>query len=134
VERLVRDVGAPSKAARAVRDHAARGERLPGFGHPLYPQGDPRTTLLLEAAREIQGRAVATVLALVQAVKDTLGLLPTADIGLVAMARALGMRRGSAMGLFALGRTAGWVAHALEQREAGYLLRPRARYIGPAAP
>jgi citrate synthase len=48
----------------------------------------------------------------------------------VALARALGLPGGSAATLFALGRTSGWVAHALEQREAGYLLRPRAEYVG----
>ena len=49
-------------------------------------------------------------------------------MGLVAISGALGLPRGGPVGLFALGRSAGWVAHALEQYEAGYLVRPRARY------
>jgi citrate synthase len=52
-------------------------------------------------------------------------------VGLVALASALGLPPGSAAALFAVGRSAGWVAHALEQREAGFVLRPRARYVGP---
>ncbi|MHC5022173.1 MAG: citrate/2-methylcitrate synthase [Planctomycetota bacterium] len=58
------------------------------------------------------------------------GLHPTLDVGLVALRAALGLPRGSAAGLFAVGRMAGWVAHILEQRHTGVLLRPRARYVG----
>lgn len=54
---------------------------------------------------------------------------PNLDAGLVAVRVALGLPRGAASALFALGRSAGWVAHALEQREQGFLLRPRARYV-----
>ena len=52
----------------------------------------------------------------------------------VALASALELPPGSAIGLFALGRSAGWIAHAMEQRAAGYMLRPRARYVGPPPP
>jgi citrate synthase len=55
---------------------------------------------------------------------------PTLDIGLVALAGALGLRPGAPLAVFACGRLGGWVAHALEQRRAGFLLRPRARYVG----
>jgi citrate synthase len=56
---------------------------------------------------------------------------PSVDCGLVALASALGMARGGAVALFAIGRTAGWIAHAMEQHRADFLLRPRARYVGP---
>jgi citrate synthase len=56
---------------------------------------------------------------------------PNVDFGLVALVRALGLSRGSGAAIFAIGRTAGWIAHALEQRAAGFLLRPRAEYTGP---
>ena len=58
---------------------------------------------------------------------------PTLDTGLVAVASALGLPEGTAVGLFAVSRASGWIAHALEQRAAGFVLRPRARYVGPAA-
>jgi citrate synthase len=53
------------------------------------------------------------------------------DGAAVALRAALGLPRGAVAGIFAVGRTAGWVAHALEQYASGQLLRPRARYRGP---
>ncbi len=116
-----------------VAQRLAKGLRLPGFGHPLYPAGDPRGFALIERARAsaAEPRVLAHAIALADAVLATTGLHPTLDFALVALARAIGAGPGSAMGLFALGRSAGWLAHALEQRSAGALLRPRAHYIGP---
>jgi citrate synthase len=56
---------------------------------------------------------------------------PTLDLGLAAVSRALGLPQGAALGLFALGRSAGWIAHALEARRDDRLVRPRSRYVGP---
>jgi len=56
---------------------------------------------------------------------------PNLDLALVALSAALGLPSGSALGLFAIGRCAGWIGHALEQRRAGFVLSPRARYVGP---
>jgi citrate synthase len=129
-EALVREVGSPARARRVVLARTQRGELLPGFGHPLYPGGDPRAPPLVEAARALAPDATRTILAVVREVKQALKLEPTLDAGLVAVAHAIGAPdAGSA--IFALGRCAGWVAHVLEQRDAGYLLRPRARYTGP---
>lgn len=97
---------------------------VPGFGHPLYPQGDPRAAWMLERLPEAARKP-----ALVQAVAAQLGEAPSLDYALVALRRHLGLPRGSAFVLFALGRTAGWIAHALEQRGMG-LIRPRAAYTG----
>jgi citrate synthase len=132
VEVLARVARTPDRAARAVRERAKQARSVPGFGHPLYPGGDPRTAPLLEVARAIAPRRVAVIDAIIAAAKDALGLAPSVDVALVAIARALEMAPGGGAGLFALGRTAGWVAQVLEQREAGFLLRPRARYVGRA--
>ncbi|MCL2449050.1 MAG: citrate synthase [Polyangiaceae bacterium] len=129
VEAFFREVGAPARARRIVSGHAGRGDVVPGFGHPLYPDGDPRAAPLLDAAQSIAPRDETRAAgAIVRAVEDTLGLRPTVDFALVALMRAIGARTGSAAALFAVGRCAGWVAHIEEQRAAGYLLRPRARY------
>ncbi len=137
IEAMVREVDDPSNALAYVKRAANRRDELPGFGHPLYPDGDPRTPPLLERARALahapESGPLATLEALVRAGRDELGLLPTVDLGLIAASLALGAPPGTATALFAIGRTAGWLAHADEQRRAGYLLRPRARYVGPRA-
>lgn len=120
-------------AAQFLAERARRGESVPSLGHPLYPDGDPRTTMLLEIAESVGGSRprVRVLRALLQAIADS-GLPPaTADFGIIAVAAALDLQPGAATGLFALGRAAGWVAHILEQRRSGGMLRPRARYVGP---
>lgn len=98
----------------------------PGFGHALYPDGDPRGRHLLarlphDARRE----------RLISAVHERSGLAPSLDFGLVALRRALGAPPGAAFATFAIGRTVGWLAHVFEQRASGVLIRPRAAYVGP---
>jgi citrate synthase len=129
----VREVGTASHAHAAVAARLRRGEALPGFGHPLYPAGDPRAQLLLERVRMLpRPRAeLRVLLAIVDAAARLGAEPPDVDCGLLAISTALGLPRGSASGLFATARMVGWVAHALEQRDTGVLLRPRARYVGP---
>jgi citrate synthase len=119
--------------ARVVQARLAAGESIPGFGQPLYPDGDPRGLLLLELARKHAERAprVQTILGIVDAMESVGRHDPTLDLGLCALSGALELPLGAASAIFALGRVAGWVAHALEQRERPVLLRPRARYVGP---
>lgn len=135
VEALVHEVGSPAQARAVIQERARRGESIPGFGHSLYPDGDPRALVLLDAAIASGSRSAAlkTVLALREAMGAAERGLPTLDLGLVAIASSLSLPPGSAAALFAVGRTAGWIAHTLEQRAAGFLLRPRARYTGPSA-
>jgi citrate synthase len=135
VEAFLDRVDDPSRVRDAVAAYAARGERVPGFGHPLYPAGDPRATALLDLAGRIGGRKprVKLVLALVRAMEAAGREAVNVDAALVALMAAVGAPHGSASFVFVLGRIAGWVAHVLEQREAGFLLRPRARYVGPGA-
>jgi citrate synthase len=131
-EALVAEAGDARHARAAVAARMRRGDRMHGFGHPLYPAGDPRAAHLVAVARRL-GRGVAavrTVDAVIDAVARAGGEPPTLDAGLVAVAFAVGLSPGAAGLLFALGRTAGWIAHILEQRTEPALLRPRARYVG----
>jgi citrate synthase len=135
IEALVREVERPERAARVVFARTARGEAIPGFGHPLYPDGDPRASPLLEMARDQRApkasATLETILAIIEATAETSHGAPTLDIALVAVAAALQLPPGSAACIFAIGRIAGWIAHALEQYAMDQLIRPRARYIGP---
>ncbi len=131
VEALFDEIDAPERAVSVVRERLARGEPVPGFGHRLYPAGDPRGALLLEEATRLSPARIRVRIAraLVDAMDLATGMRPTSDVGLVALSDALGLGGGAPLALFAIGRTAGFVAHIMEQRESGRPLRPRARYV-----
>jgi citrate synthase len=111
---------------RDVRMGAPPSARLPGFGHPLYPEGDPRAALLLEGFP--LPPAYAELLRIGQ---DVTGEAPNVDFALAALAAAFRLPPDAPLLLFALARSVGWIAHAEEQQATGTLIRPRARYIGP---
>ncbi|MDP8959721.1 MAG: citrate synthase family protein [Actinomycetota bacterium] len=133
VAALIEEAGRPERAEAVVHSRARRGEPMPGFGHRLYPHGDPRGVPLLELAGELApgSSTVQTCLALVAVMEEAGRGAPNVDFGLVALVAALGLPAGAAVRIFAVARCAGWIAHALEQYEAGVLLRPRARRPGP---
>jgi citrate synthase len=118
---------------QAVTNRLRRGDPLPGFGHLLYPDGDPRGHYLTEAALAAapDSSAASVVRTARDSVMAQVGLQPSLDFGLVAAGRVLGLPSGAPLLLFALGRIAGWIGHIIEQYQADQLIRPRARYNGP---
>jgi len=132
VSALFGEVGSPKKASAVIASRLQRGDPLPGFGSQLYPAGDPRGAALLEIARRARPRARqwALIDAIQRAAFDAIQERPTIDFALVSMERILGLPNGSALTLFALGRTIGWIGHAIEQYAIPGTIRPRARYVG----
>lgn len=114
-------------ARATVEGRLARAAPVPGFGHPLYPEGDPRAAALLAAV------AVPADLAELKAtVEASAGERANIDFALVVLAEALGLPADAPLMIFAVARLAGWIAHAVEEGGGGRLIRPRARYVGPA--
>jgi citrate synthase len=136
VEALLDQVARPARAEAIVRARTTSGDGLAGFGHPLYPGGDPRAAALLTLVQEIgaSGPGLRTLRAVIDAAGRIRGERPSIDAALVAVSLAVGLPRGAAAALFAVGRAAGWVAHVLEQRLSPTILRPRARFVGPDLP
>ena len=114
---------------RAMAMRAA-SRSLPGFNHPHYLNGDPRGRLMMELAMLVGGsrRVVGNMMMTLRRLEEECEARPTVECALVLLCRALGMPDRSAAGLYALGRTAGWVAHVIEQRLAGFMIRPRAQF------
>lgn len=132
-EAFLREVDTAGDAGAVVAWRLRRGDGIPGFGHRLYPEGDPRGAGLLRATAASYPRspAVALAEAVTEAVLDLTGERPTVDLALATVGRALGLPPGGAVALFAVGRTVGWIGHAIEQYASDDLVRPRARYVGP---
>lgn len=117
-----------------LKDYLRQFETIPGFGTELYRTGDPRAKVLIASALELGSRNpyLRRLAELVNCVREQLGTEPNLDVGLAAVSYALSLPPGAGSTIFAISRTAGWIAHAREQRLYGGLIRPRARYIGKA--
>lgn len=133
-EAFFKEVGLPENVNDVIAGRMRRGESptVPGFGHTLYPDGDPRAKILLNLLEQHYPNSPELQLGRVvkETVYDMLGEHPTLDFALALIGRLYNLPTGSTLGLFALGRMVGWIGHAIEQYEDGQLIRPRARYVG----
>ncbi|HEX4304134.1 MAG TPA: citrate synthase family protein [Rhizomicrobium sp.] len=117
--------------AGIVRERVALGERFPGFGHLVYGHADPRAQSLLDALIRY-GADKRLTIEIPARIAEATGAFANIDYAQAVMRRFLGLPQGSETTLFAISRVAGWIAHASEQLESKRLIRPRARYVGPA--
>ncbi|MCP4617097.1 MAG: citrate synthase [Bradyrhizobium sp.] len=117
--------------APVIRERVALGERFAGFGHGVYKRGDPRAISLLDALSRA-GAPRKFTKEIPERIAEATGEFVNIDYALAVLVHALRMPVGSELALFAMSRSVGWIAHASEQLQHGKLIRPRARYVGPA--
>jgi citrate synthase len=135
-ETLMAAASGPEDVPRVVAELLRRGEKVPGFGHFVYKGGDPRAVLLLDLVRRAAPKSgqLAVADAVFAEVRQKSLPEPNIDFAIATLVRVAGMVRGAGEAIFAVARTAGWIAHALEAYSGPGPLRPRAVYIGrPAA-
>ncbi|MET0755673.1 MAG: citrate synthase, partial [Pseudoxanthomonas sp.] len=135
---LIADAGDAVSVREFIETRWRRGDDLPGFGHALYPQGDPRATEILARLRASHADtpAMQSLESIIAAAEEITGQRPNIDFMLAAICHTNELPATPALVMFAAGRLAGWLAHALEQQAQGRLIRPRASYAGvvPSTP
>jgi citrate synthase len=116
------------------------GERLMGFGHRVFSGNDPRAEAMRRAIQamgpqagrlEFASRLERAVAAAIQRVKPGRTLPPNVEIMAALLLDAVGIPRDAFTLVFAVGRSAGWLAHAMEQQKTGRMIRPVSSYVGP---
>ena len=129
-EDLIESLHSNADLKSRLAEAELKGQRLPGFGLPIYPNGDPRAALMIKLAQQTAPGSTQADLALrfMEGVNERLGLHPNIEMGLVVLCNAWRMPPRSACALWGIGRTAGWIAHTMEQRLAGFTIRPRGLY------
>ena len=132
-------IGTPERAPDWVRREVVAGRRIMGFGHAVYRAPDPRSALLREVAERLGGPLVERAIAIETEILTTLAELKpdrplpsNVEYYAGVIMESVGLPRSMFTPTFAVSRTVGWVCHALEQAAAGKLIRPTARYVGPA--
>ncbi|MBR8184634.1 citrate synthase family protein [Burkholderia ambifaria] len=113
-------------AAHVVDHHLKSALPIPGFGHHLYPDGDPRAAALLARLDP-----PAELAHFIDKVTTLTGQRPTIDVALAMLSVQLRLPRDAAFGLFSIARSVGLLAHCIEQLRVGKVIRPRSRYTGP---
>ena len=139
VSEMLDAIGTPERAEAWVRDRLGRGELLYGFGHRAYKSEDPRGLLLHEVARGVAepGRlrlaeAVERVgLDALRAAHPGARIFANVEFYSAVVLEAIGLAPELFTPTFALARTTGWAAHALEQAAENRLIRPDVEYVGP---
>ncbi|GAA4355968.1 citrate synthase [Variovorax defluvii] len=134
-EQLLAAARNPEDLRRSIGTLESAGRQVPGFNLIAYPKGDPRARFLLELASQLPGAAKTSYGRLEPLLKEaetSFDLKPSIEVGLIGLAMALKLPPRGASALWTIGRCAGWTAHVVEQRLAGFMLRPRAKYVPPA--
>lgn len=131
------EVGSPDNAEAWIQDALATKKRIMGFGHRVYKTGDPRARILKVWCRKLadeigEDKWEKIAEPIEREVTAQKKLPPNVDWPTARLYHYMGLETDVYTPIFALARVAGWSAHIIEQLDANRLMRPRARYTGPA--
>lgn len=134
VHRLFHEVERPERATAVFGEFMRRESRVPGFGHVIYKDWDPRAVALLDTLRTVgaDSQRIDVVERMLELLLDSCKVRPNIDFTIGALTYIFGMHERAGETIFGVARSAGWIAHALEEYEEPALrFRPRAHYTGP---
>ncbi|MER6630873.1 citrate synthase [Streptomyces sp. NPDC000987] len=135
--RLLLEVLEQGDAGPVIADELRAGRRIPGLGHRLYPGEDPRARVLFDLLEDVPHAAPALAAArdVVATTARHAPLHANVDLALAVLTASCGMPATAGETIFAVARTAGWIAHALEEYgERPLRMRPSGHYVGPRPP
>ncbi|SDH74611.1 citrate synthase [Alteribacillus bidgolensis] len=130
------DIGEVENVERYIRKALDNKEKIMGFGHRVYKQGDPRAKHLRDMSEKLtkitgESKWYDMSIKVEEMVVGEKGLLPNVDFYSASVYHSLGIDHDLFTPIFATSRVSGWLAHILEQYSDNRLIRPRAEYVGP---
>lgn len=134
---MLEEIGTADKATGYINAKLANKEKIMGFGHRVYKNGDPRAKHLQKMSQEL-GKITGNMnwynmsIQIEELVTGQKGLKPNVDFYSASVYTSLEIPRDLFTPIFAISRTSGWTAHILEQYSDNRLIRPRAEYTGPS--
>jgi 2-methylcitrate synthase len=134
---LIERFDSPAAAATGIKKMLANKEKIMGFGHRVYQNGDPRSPIIQDWAKELAAKVGKTKLyevasTIAEVVMSEKGLHPNVDFYSAVAYHCAGIPTPLFTPIFVISRITGWSAHILEQRANNRLIRPLAEYVGPA--
>lgn len=135
VMQMLTEIGSVDNVEGYLQKAFANKDKVMGFGHRVYKNGDPRAKYLKEMSQKItnetgQSELFDVSVKIAEIMKEEKGLLPNVDFYSATVYHSMGIDHDLFTPIFAVSRTSGWTAHILEQLRDNRIMRPRATYIG----